>query len=79
MYPTPAELERTLAPYFTATRRAPLGFVLPPSYASGWLVRRPRLLTALTRVEHAAQRCSPLAALADHYIFEARRRPARDG
>ncbi len=60
------------------TRRAPLGFVLPPSYASGWLERRPRLLAALARVERAAQRCQPLAALADHYIFEARRLPARD-
>lgn len=73
VYPTPAELTRTLAPHFEPTRCAPLGFVLPPSYASGWLQRRPRLLAALTRVERAAQRCAPLAALADHYIFEARR------
>ena len=78
VYPTPAELERTLAPYFTATRLAPLGAILPPSYAQDWLANRPRLLAALTRAERAAQRCSPLAALADHYILEARRRPARD-
>jgi SAM-dependent methyltransferase len=77
-YPTPAELTRTLAPYFAATRRLPLGLVLPPSYASGWLERRPRLLAALAHVERAAQRCQPLAALADHYVFEARRLPARD-
>jgi SAM-dependent methyltransferase len=77
-YPTPAELGRMLAPYFAETRRAPLGFVLPPSYASGWLERRPRLLAALARVERAAQICHPLATLADHYIFEARRLPARD-
>ena len=64
----------------TSRRRdcRPLGFVLPPSYASGWLERRPRLLAALTRVERAAQRWQPLAAFADHYIFEARRSPARD-
>jgi SAM-dependent methyltransferase len=78
VYPTPAELERTVAPYFAMTRRAPLGFVLPPSYASAWLERRPRLLAALARVERAAQRCQPLAAFADHYIFEARRLPARN-
>jgi SAM-dependent methyltransferase len=78
VYPTPAELERTLAPYFAATRRAPLGAILPPSYAQGWLANRPRLLAALTRAEHAAQRCPALAALADHYVLEARRRPARD-
>ena len=77
-YPTPAELTRTLAPYFATTRCRPLGFVIPPSYASGWLERRPQLLQALTRVERAAQRCSPLAALSDHYVLEARRLPARD-
>lgn len=78
VYPTPAELARALAPHFAPTRCLPLGFVLPPSYAAGWLQNRPRLLAALARVEHAAQRCEPLAALADHYIFEARRLPARD-
>jgi hypothetical protein len=77
-YPTPAELTRTLAPRFEPTRCRPLGLVLPPSYASAWLQRRPRLLAALARVERAAQRCEPLAALADHYIFEARRLPARN-
>jgi SAM-dependent methyltransferase len=74
-YPTPADLARALAPYFAPTRQRPLGFVLPPSYASGWLERRPRLLAALTRAERAAQRWQALAALADHYIFEARRLP----
>ena len=78
VYPTPAELTRMLAPHFAPTRCRPLGFVLPPSYASGWLERRPRLLAALARVERAAQRCEPLAGFADHYIFEARRLPARD-
>jgi SAM-dependent methyltransferase len=78
VYPTPAELTRTLAPYFAATRCRPLGFVIPPSYASGWLERRPRLLAALTRVERAAQRYESLAALSDHYVFEARRLPASD-
>jgi SAM-dependent methyltransferase len=78
VYPTPAELARTLAPYFEPTRCAPLGLVLPPSYASAWLERRPRLLDVLTHIERVAQRCQPLAALADHYVFEARRLPARD-
>ncbi|HET7607682.1 MAG TPA: class I SAM-dependent methyltransferase [Gammaproteobacteria bacterium] len=79
VYPTPRELTRTLAPHFTPTRCRPLGCVLPPSYASGWLERRPRVLGALARVERAAQRFAPLAALADHYIFEARLSRARDG
>jgi len=72
-YPTPAELERTLSPHFAATRCAALGFALPPTYASGWLERRPRILAALRQVERAAQRWQPLASFADHYIFEARR------
>lgn len=74
-YPTPAELARVLHPYFLPRRRAPLGVVLPPSYASGWLERRPRILGALALVERAAQRWPPLAALADHYVFECRRAP----
>jgi hypothetical protein len=50
--------------------------VLPPTYASGLaraLARR--TLSALAYLERALQRCEPLAALADHYIFEARRLP----
>jgi ubiquinone/menaquinone biosynthesis C-methylase UbiE len=78
VYPTPAELTRALAPYFGATRCRPLGFVIPPSYAWGWLERRPRLLAAFTRAECAAQRYAWLAALSDHYVFEARRLSGRD-
>jgi ubiquinone/menaquinone biosynthesis C-methylase UbiE len=78
VYPTPAELTRTLVPYFATTSCRALGFVLPPSYASGWLERRPRLLAALTHLERAAQLCPPLAALSDHYVLEARRLPARE-
>jgi hypothetical protein len=78
VYPAPAELERTLAPHFAETRRTPLGFVLPPRYAAAWLECRPRLLAALVHVERAAQRFETLAALSDHYIFEARRSPACD-
>jgi SAM-dependent methyltransferase len=76
-YPTPAELARTLAPHFAPVRHGALGFVLPPTFASGWLERSPRFLAALTHAERIAQRWQPLAALADHYIFEARRRLRR--
>lgn len=72
-YPTPAELARELQPHFMPRRHRALGFALPPSYASGWLDRSPRTLTWFTRAERLAQRVSPLAALADHYIFEAER------
>ena len=72
-YPTPGELERALRPHFAPETRRALGVVLPPTYASGWLERSPRALSALVRLERALQRWRPLAAFADHYIFEARR------
>jgi len=72
-YPTPPELERALRPHFVRTNLRPLGVVLPPTYASHWLERRPRALAALVRVERALQRWQALARVADHYIFEARR------
>jgi hypothetical protein len=75
-YPTPAELSALLRPHFKIGRIAPLGIALPPSYAGAWLDRRPRLLKALTRLEHRAQRWSSLASLSDHYIVEATRLPA---
>jgi SAM-dependent methyltransferase len=74
-YPTPAALARAVGPHFAPVGRRALGVVLPPTYASGWLERSPRTLSALAHLERALQRCEPLAALADHYIFEARRLP----
>jgi SAM-dependent methyltransferase len=72
-YPTPAELERALRPHFAAVSLRPLGVVLPPTYASGWLERSPRAFAALLRLERSLHRRPALAALADHYVFEARR------
>jgi SAM-dependent methyltransferase len=72
-YPTPATLARSLRPHFVPVSRRALGAVLPPSYAAGWLERSPRALSALASLELALQPWQPLAALADHYIFEARR------
>jgi len=46
---------------------------LPPSYAAGWLDHSPRMLAALTRVEHAVQRWAALAAFADHFYLQATR------
>jgi SAM-dependent methyltransferase len=72
-YPTPAQLERALRPYFVPTSRRALGVVLPPTYAGRWLERSPRALAALVRVERALQRWQALSAVADHYVYEARR------
>lgn len=68
-YPTPRELADKLAPHFQERCRTGLGFVLPPSYASTWLDRSPRLLSLLARFERAT---SPFtASLSDHYVLEA--------
>jgi SAM-dependent methyltransferase len=78
-YPTPRQLARVLHPYFETVGCRPLGIALPPSYASAWLARAPRMFAVLTRLEQALNGWEALAAFADHYILEARRtreRPA---
>jgi SAM-dependent methyltransferase len=72
-YPTPGALKSLLEPQFSVQRIAPLGAILPPSYASSGLQRSPRILGTLVRAERLAQRSSLLARLSDHYIIEARR------
>jgi hypothetical protein len=60
-----------LHPHFRVRRVAPLGCILPPSYAAGRLNRSPRTLRVLARVEAALHRIRFLAACADHYVIEA--------
>jgi SAM-dependent methyltransferase len=72
-YPSPGQLAKLLQPFFAIKRIAPLGVVLPPSYAAGWLARWPRVARMLTRLEWRAQRSSTLAWWSDHYIVEASR------
>lgn len=72
-YPSPRMFARALRPHFESCCVMPLGFALPPSYAARWLDHSPRMLVALTRAEHAAQRWPALAAFADHYYLEATR------
>jgi SAM-dependent methyltransferase len=75
-YPTPKQMAALLMPYFEVVRVSPLGWALPPTYASGWVDRSPRALAALTRLEALAHRWPMLAASADHYILEAQVRQA---
>jgi SAM-dependent methyltransferase len=70
-YPTPRQLARALRPAFTPARVSAVGALLPPSYASGWLNRRPRLLRAMLRAERKLTARRWAAAFADHYLFEA--------
>jgi ubiquinone/menaquinone biosynthesis C-methylase UbiE len=75
-YPSPARMARLLHAEFRLDSLRPLGFALPPSYAADWLNRHPRLLAALTRLEHAGQASRWLASCSDHYIIEATYLPA---
>jgi SAM-dependent methyltransferase len=75
-YPTPAALETLVHAHFIPRARRALGVALPPSYAAGWFNRSPKALSALTRVERVMQRWPGSASIADHYIFEAAKRPA---
>ena len=75
-YPTPKQMAALLMPYFEIAHVAPLGWALPPTYAAGWVDRSPRALAALSKLEGLAHGCAALAKMADHYIIEARRRPA---
>jgi SAM-dependent methyltransferase len=72
-YPSPRQAVAALEPWFAVKRIAPLGCVLPPSYAAGWLNRSPRMLHLLSRLERLAQRSPALAAWSDHYIVAAER------
>jgi hypothetical protein len=72
-YPTPRESARLLEPHFDIDVVRPLGVVLPPSYAAGWLERAPRTRAWLSRLERALFERARGAALGDHYVLEARR------
>jgi SAM-dependent methyltransferase len=72
-YPTPAHCARLLEPYFLVNVTRPLGVVLPPSYAAGWLERAPRMRSWLSRLERALFERARGAGLGDHYVLEARR------
>jgi SAM-dependent methyltransferase len=72
-YPTPGHCARLLDPYFVVNVARPLGVILPPSYAAGWLERAPRVHAWLSRLERALFERARGAGLGDHYVLEARR------
>lgn len=72
-YPSPATVCADLKPYFHIRNVAPLGLVLPPSYAAGWLNRLPQAVKLLAWIESLVHSIPPLAWVSDHYIVEAER------
>jgi SAM-dependent methyltransferase len=73
-YPTIGRLSGDFAPYFELIHVQPLGLFLPPSDVFGVIEKRPRLMRMLMALETRFGRARRLAALADHYWVEFRRR-----
>lgn len=73
LYPPPATVCADLKPFFHIRNVAPLGLVLPPSYAAGWLNRHPALLRLFGWMEGLVHSVSSFAWISDHYIIEAER------
>ena len=61
------DLTRALAPWFQPEGRQGVGVFVPPSAAEPWISRRPRLLAALERLDHAL--AGPLAVFGDHILY----------
>lgn len=72
-YPRPLDVAGALAPFFSVRHVQPLGCILPPSYAAGWLERSRPASRALIALERLSQRLPSLARIADHYLIEAER------
>jgi hypothetical protein len=73
-YPSPRRLRRELTPHFRHLETLGVGALLPPSYLSPLVERRPALFEALALAERRAAGRLPWRVLNDHYlsIFERR-------
>jgi len=67
-YPSVSALLAALAPPFRLVYAAAIGSVLPPTYAGGWLARRPRLLARLAALDRRVERWPLAVRCADHYL-----------
>jgi hypothetical protein len=54
-----------------------VGAFIPPSYVEAWIARHPALLAHLNARERRWEAVPGLASLADHYLLELERLPAR--
>jgi SAM-dependent methyltransferase len=72
-YPSIAETRRAFAPEFRQLRVSAIGALLPPPYTEKWMVRWPRVIAALDRVERRFESLWPLPLFADHYLVELER------
>jgi ubiquinone/menaquinone biosynthesis C-methylase UbiE len=72
-YPSISQTRRAFAPEFRMLRASALGTLLPPPYTEKRLIRYPRTIATLNRIERRLEACWPLPLLADHYVLECQR------
>jgi SAM-dependent methyltransferase len=73
-YPSPRTLEAEFAPYFEVRKLAGIGSLLPPSYLSDLVERRPGLFGHLARADRRVGAAWPWWWLSDHYLVHMQRR-----
>jgi SAM-dependent methyltransferase len=73
-YPSPHTLAAEFAPYFELRKLVGIGSLLPPSYLSNLVDRRPVLFERLARAERRAGTTWPWTWLNDHYLMVLERR-----
>ena len=73
-YHTPRAVAHAFSPWFRLTRKIGIGVFVPPSSAEPWISGRPKLLSALERLDAAA--AGTLALLGDHILVTLERTEA---
>jgi SAM-dependent methyltransferase len=67
-YPTPREVARAFAPFFSLRNTLGVGVLVPPSSAEPFVSRFPRFLAVLEGMDRLLER--PLALLGDHVLLD---------
>lgn len=68
-YHTIRSIATAASPWFAPVEQAAIGALIPPTYAGGWIERRPRTLASLARVERHVAEYGIVAGAADHVLL----------
>lgn len=69
-YYWPRQIKKWTKNDFECISIRPIGIALPPSYLENFLIKRPRFLRRLDRLEKKLNRFPILAGMADHYLID---------
>jgi hypothetical protein len=69
VYPSPARVEKSFAPYFRRRRLAGIGIFLPPPFAAVLTDSRPALARRLATVDDRIRYRFPATILGDHFLM----------